>query len=421
MADDRSAVITGTGSVCALGWGVDELMDGALAGRSGIRSCDDLLRAEGYVSGRDEAVGRWLAGVVPGERAAPALRGSRATRYALAAAEEALRSASLVTGTAADDDLAMAADRDRVGVVTGSAAPSADMYFALGQHAAVHGLDTVDGRVAPNLSAHAPAAAIALHYGLRGPNLAVSAACATGTLAVLSAHDQIMAGRADVVVAVTAESAVTAIGLESFAKAKALGAACRPFDSERDGLVFGEGAAAMVVERGAHAAARGVEPLATLLGSGLNDDAHHMWAPDARQWARTMELALRDAQLSAGDIDYVSAHAAGTRLGDAAEVAAVKQALGARADEIPVWSTKGMHGHAFGASGGLETIITIHALRAGRVPQTVGLGTASGDCDLDHVADSGRSGGPGTVLKDSFGFGGTNCVLVLAVHGEAGR
>jgi 3-oxoacyl-[acyl-carrier-protein] synthase II len=412
MRDDAPVVITGTGAVCALGWGVDELMDGALAGRTGIRPCGHLLAAEGFPGSAADPPSRWPAGTVP-EEAGNALRGSRSTRYALAATEEALRAARLLDGAGG----AAAPDRDRVGVVAGSAAPSADLYFALGQHVMTNGLGAVDGRVAPNLSAHAPAAAIALTHGFRGPNLAVSAACATGTLVLLSARDQILAGRADVVVVVAAESAVTAIGLESFASAKALGAACRPFDSARDGLVFGEGAAALVVERASHAAARGVEPLATVLGGALTNDASHMWRPDAGSWARTMRLALADADVDGADIGYVCAHAPGTKAGDAAEVAAIRQTLGSRADEVPVWSTKGMHGHAFGASGGLETIIAIHALRAGRVPQTVGLTTPAADCDLDHVADPDRPGAPGLLLKDSFGFGGTNCVLVLDVHG----
>lgn len=403
--------ITSSGVTCGLGNGVEEVMRAALAGSCGIRDCSGLLLAEGF-----GLAGTHRAALVH-EHAAlmPATETSRATRYALAAAGEALRGAGLVTDTDAGPALSDV-DPDRIGVITGSAAPAADMYFAVSQRALGGRRDVVTGRTGPNLSAHAPAAALALQYGLRGPNLAVSAACATGTLVVLAAADQIRAGRADVVVAVAAESAVSAIGLTSFERARALGTACRPFDRDRNGLVMGEGAAAVVVESAAHASARGAKSLATIRGGALTDDAHHMWKPDVGSWARTMQLAIRAAGLSAFDIDYVSAHAAGTPVGDASEVAALRKALGGRAEEVPVWSTKGMHGHVLGASGAIEIVIALNALRAGRVPQTVGLLEPAPDCDLDHVPDAGRAGKAGIVMKDAFGFGGTNCVLVLDVH-----
>jgi nodulation protein E len=386
----------------------------AMAGRTGIRECHDLLLAEGYEMPTKTAaalVPGLGGGDVPGER-------SRAMVFALAAAEESLRDAGL-----ADERNALALlptiDPDRVGVVAGTAAPSADLYFAVSRQALVDGTAAITGRTAPNLSAAAPAAAIALRHGLRGPNFAVSAACASGALAVLTAMDQIRAGRADLIVAVAAESAVTGIGLTSFERAGALADECRPFDRNRRGLVFGEGAAAFVVESEAHARARGARPLAQLLGGALTDDAHHMWAPEVGSWSRTMSLALADAGVSAADVSYVCAHAAGTKLGDSTEVAALRKALGPFADEVPVWSTKGLHGHALGAAGAIELLIAIKALRAGRVPQTVGLSEPDPDCSLDHVPDAGRTGRPGLVLKDSFGFGGTNCVLAVNVLEDA--
>lgn len=408
----ESVVITSTGAICALGNGVEEVMLAALEGSCGVRDCTSLLLTEGF----------GLAGVhraaLVDEPAAlvPATQASRATRYALAAADEALRSADLVVETD-DGGMALAGvDPDRVGVITGTAAPAADMYFTISERVLGGDHDAVSGRTAPNLSAHAPAAAVALQYRLRGPNFAVSAACATGALVVLAAADQIRAGRADVIVAIAAESAVSAVGLASFAKARALGTHCRPFDRDRNGLVFGEGAAAGIVESAAHAAARGAAPTATVRGGALTNDAFHMWKPEVGSWARTMQLALQDADTAPVDIDYVCAHAAGTQVGDACEVAALGKALGGRAEEVPVWSTKGMHGHVLGASGAIEIVIALNALRAGRVPQTVGLLEPAPDCDLDHVPDAGRPGRPGVVMKDSFGFGGTNCVLVLDVH-----
>lgn len=407
-------MITATGAVCALGTGVGDVVTAALEGACGVRDCTSLLLAEGFGS----APIRHAAVVEESPSVPLAADCSRSTRYALSAAGEALRASELL-GDGEGGLRPTGVDAARIGVIAGTAAPAADMYFAVSRRALTEGLATVSGRTAPNLSAHAPAAALALRYGLQGPNFTISAACATGALVVLAAVDQIRAGRADVMVAVAAESAVSAVGLASFAQAHALGQECRPFDRARDGLIFGEGAAAFIVESAEHAKARGVHTLAAVHGGALTDDAHQMWAPEVGSWARTMSLALHDADMCAADVAYVSAHAAGTRIGDAAEVAALHKALGPRADEIPVWSTKGMHGHAFGASGALEILIAIHALRAGRVPQTVGLVDSDGDCDLDHVPDAGRAGRPGVVLKDSFGIGGTNCVLVLDVHHAA--
>ena len=411
------ATITGSGGVSALGWGVDEIMRRALRGETGITSdAATVLDVEG-ISDPSLPEVSWPAALVPLEQLKPSELTSRSLGYAEHAVHEALEASGLLT---AEGELDPAIDRNRIGVIAGSAAPQSDMFFGLSASVAANGMDSINGTVAPRLSAHSPAANAALQYGLRGPNLAVSAACATGALLVLSAIDQIVAGRADVMVVVAAESPVSAIALTSFARVRALAQRCQPFDRERAGLVFGEGAAAFVVERREHAVARRAPGLATVLGGALTDDARHMWRPDASSWSRTMTLALENAGLGPRDVEYVSAHAAGTRLGDATEVEALRGALGQRADEVPVWSTKGMHGHALGVSGAFEILIGIHALQAGRVPQTVGLVDAGEECSLDHVPDPGRAGLPGILLKDSFGFGGTNCVLALDVH-EASR
>ena len=406
-------VITGLGAMCALGLNLQEVTDGALKGECGIRDCRDILASEGF-----EMPSVVHGAAVPGPLGSSVSNAfSRSTVFAMTAGREALDSAGLLGAHELDErDVIKGIDPDRCGVVSGAAAPSADLYMSLGRSVLHDGLGVVNGRTAPALSAHAPAAVIALTHGLRGPNLAVSAACATGALVLLTAADQIRLGRADVVVAIAAESPLCAVGFTSFAQARAISDKCQPFDRNRRGLVLGEGAGAMVIESAAHARARGARVLARLLGGGLTDDAHHMWKPDVDSWARTMALALRDAGLDPHDVNYVSAHAAGTPAGDSAEVAALRKTLGPRAEEVPVWSTKGMHGHALGASGALEIVLAIQCLRSNRVPQTVGLLEPDPECDLDHVLDPQRPGRPGVVLKDSFGFGGTNCVLALDVE-----
>lgn len=410
MSRDR-IVVTGLGLVCALGNSVEKAYERAANGKSGIRRCDELLGPES-----DKLPVR-VAGTIEGldveqfvtDRHPEAF--SRGTVYALAASAQAVSDAKVM-----DAGL----DPERIGIVTGAAAPAADAYF----RAARRVIEAQDATVmtkadAPQISAHAPAALIGLRHGFQGPNLALSAACATGATVLPVAADQIRAGRADVIIAGATESFIGPMAFGSFAKAGAVNptddpiGACRPFDLRRAGPVFGEGSGFFVIESAEHAEARGAFVYAELLGDALTNDAFHMWAPKPESWARGIAIALRRAGVAPEEIDWVSAHAPGTKLGDAAETWALKEVLGPHAYTIPVTSTKGMHGHALGAAAAIELVLALTAMHQGEVLPTTGLDERDPVCDLDYVETGTRRHPTRTLLKNAFGFGGTKASLVL--------
>ena len=229
-------------------------------------------------------------------------------------------------------------------------------------------------------------------------------------------------GKADVMICGGAESAITPLGVAGFASAKALSfrnddpaTASRPFDRERDGFVIGEGSGVLVLETLEHAKARGATILAEMVGYGTTCDAHHITSPTPGGvgGATAMRLALEDGGLSADSIDYVNAHGTSTPANDSNETAAIKSALGNRAQQIPVSSTKSMTGHLLGGSGGIEAVACVLALQHGVVPPTINHTTPDPDCDLDVVPNQARDQTLGTVLSNSFGFGGHNVCLAF--------
>lgn len=406
-------VISGMGMVSALGHSVEESFASAQRGTCGIRRCDELLEHG------DDLPARVAATVEGLDRGALALGRraevfSRGTVYAVAAADEALAQADIPYGPG----------RDRVGVLCGAAGPSVDLFVSATQ-AMVRAGNTagLSGAHAPHLSAHAPAAVLALRHELRGPNFALSAACSTGSALLLIGADLIRMGRADAMLVGATESCVGSLVMGSFVRARAVNptddprGACRPFDARRRGLVFGEGSGFFFIERRSSAQARGAPVLGAIRGGSLTNDAHHMWAPSVESWSRTITMALERAEVDPRQVDYVSAHAAGTPIGDAAETRALELALGDHAHRVPVSATKGMHGHAFAASSAFETILALRAMEVDEVLPTVGLETPDPACDLDCVTGAPRSHRSQMLLKNAFGFGGTNCALVL----EGGR
>lgn len=400
-------VVTGMGMVTALGHDVPACYAAARAGRTGIAAVPTDMAGE--VANLPVRVVAAVGDLVVDEELLTQGREcSRGMLYALVAAEEAIVESGIASG----------ADDRRVGVITGCALPSIDLHARV----LAGGRDArVPGSVAPNLSAHAPSSAIGLRHRFRGPNLSLSAACATGAAAVATAADQIRAGRAEAMVVGATESAFEWSTLASFVRAHALNltddpvGACAPFDRNRAGLVMGEGAAFLVVESARSAQRRGARVRARLLGDALTNDAHHMWAPHPESWAATVATALDRAEVAPEQIDYVSAHAAGTRAGDAAETWALKAAMGPRAHDVPVSATKGMHGHAFASSSAIELVLALTAMGRGEVLPTVGLREPDPECDLDHVPGEARPWQGETLLKTSFGVGGTSAALVLQV------
>jgi len=263
-------------------------------------------------------------------------------------------------------------------------------------------------------------AAIAL--GTKGPSSAVATACAAGSNAVGDAFRLLQMGKADAMVCGGAESAITPLGVAGFASAKALSfrnddpaTASRPFDKDRDGFVIGEGAGVLVLETLEHAQARGATILGEVVGYGMTCDAHHITSPTPGGvgGAEAMRLALADGGIDPSKIDYVNAHGTSTPANDKNETSAIKSALGERALQIPVSSTKSMTGHLLGGSGGIEAVACVLALQHGVVPPTINHTTPDPDCDLDVVPNQARDQTLGTVLSNSFGFGGHNVCLAF--------
>jgi 3-oxoacyl-[acyl-carrier-protein] synthase II len=309
-------------------------------------------------------------------------------------------------------------------------------------NAAVAGFDTVeaatraltgdgDGQPSPyfvsSSLANMPACEVAIDLGVHGPVLASALACASGSAAFLQARQLILAGEADVVLCGGTDAAITPVILAGLARMGALSlrnddpaGACRPFDAERDGFVFGEGAVVAVAESAEHAARRGATRYATLRGGALTADAFHVSAPhpDAIEAARAISQALQRAGIGPGQLDYICAHATGTPAGDRAETMAIRRALGEAADTVPASSPKSMVGHLIGAAGALSVMVCALAIRDGVVPPTINLESPDPECDLDYVPNAARQVAVRTAIATAFGFGGQNCVVVVQAPGE---
>ena len=281
--------------------------------------------------------------------------------------------------------------------------------------------DKGPGRVSPfmvpMMMPNAATAAVSMRFGLGGPCETVTTACAAGTHAIGNAARLVASGRCSVAVAGGAEAVIVDIAEAGFRNMTALSKQdlSRPFDVDRDGFVMGEGAAVLVLEEYERAKSRGAKIYAEVAGYGTTNDAHHMTAPrpDGSQAARSMRLALEDANVSAGEIGYVNTHGSSTLLNDTTETMAIKQVLGDRAYKIPMSGTKGYYGHALGASGAIETAICALAIEREWLPPTVNLQVADKACDLNFLPGTGRKERVEHVLTNSFGFGGINAALVL--------
>jgi 3-oxoacyl-[acyl-carrier-protein] synthase II len=313
-------------------------------------------------------------------------------------------------------------DKERVGANMGTALGG--IGYAEGQLAVFlqHGLREVDATLALSVFGGAASCNIAMELGVMGPNSTNAMSCASGTIAIGEAFRQIRDGYADVMIAGGSEAPLAPLCFGAFALIRAMSTrnddpetASRPFDKDRDGFVMGEGAAVLVLEEYDRAVARGAKIYAEVAGYGTSNDAYHMTAPrpDGSQAARSMELALKDADISGNEIDYVNTHGSSTPLNDSTETIAIKKVLGDRAYEIPLSGTKGYYGHALGASGAIETAICAMALEREWLPPTVNLQVADEACDLNFLPGTGRKERVEHILTNSFGFGGINAALVL--------
>jgi len=263
---------------------------------------------------------------------------------------------------------------------------------------------------------------VALKYGFKGPNYAITSACASANNAIGDALRLMRYGDADVIVTGGSESGITLLGLSGFCAARALTGnngspekASRPFDKNRDGFVMGEGAGIVVLETLEHAQARNAKIYAELAGYGATDDAYHITAPDPEGTAaaKAVELAVGDAGVTKDDIDYINAHGTSTQLNDKTETKVIKKVFGERAKQIPVSSTKSMTGHLLGAAGAIELIATTLCMRDGFIHPTINYETPDPECDLDYVPNTAREQQITCAVSNSLGFGGHNAVLLV--------
>jgi 3-oxoacyl-[acyl-carrier-protein] synthase II len=411
VTDDRAGgvVVTGFGAITPVGNDRDTTWQNLLAGTSGVGTItafdpgDLPVRIAGEVRGFDPEQ------FLDRKRLR---RTARFSQFAVAAAREALADAGLTAGLD---------NADRVGVVINAAVAGFDTV-----EAATRQLIGGDSQLSPYFVSSSltnmPACEVAIDVGARGPVLASALACASGNSAFLQARQLILAGDADVVVCGGTDAAITPVIFAGLARMGALSrrnddpaGASRPFDADRDGFVFGEGAVVAVAESAEHAARRGATPYAVLAGGALTSDAFHVSAPrpDGSDAARAISQALQRTGTGPGQLSYVCAHATATPAGDRAETLALRHALGESADQVPVSAPKSMVGHMIGAAGALGVMVCALAIRDGIIPPTINLKTPDPACDLDYVPNVGRPVPVRTAITTAFGFGGQNCVVVV--------
>jgi 3-oxoacyl-[acyl-carrier-protein] synthase II len=282
------------------------------------------------------------------------------------------------------------------------------------------GANRMNPQAVPRITPNAVASHIAIRYGFKGPNLAISTACASGAHAIGEAFRKIQYGEVDVCFAGGVEAPFSRFNFGAYCALRVLSknndnptAASRPFDNARDGFVMGEGGAVLVLEEREHALKRGALILAEVAGYSSNSGAHHMVMPDPEgtDAAQVMANALKDAGVDR--VDYINAHATSTKANDAAETKAIKAVFGAEAYNIPISATKSMIGHALGAAGAIEAVVCVKALGEQFIPPTINLEQPDPDCDLDYVPRHGRSVKIQTVMSNSFGFGNCNATLIF--------
>ena len=406
----RRVVITGLGVITSLSRKLDDFWRRLCNGESGVRTITrfDTSRFRVRIGGE---ISDWSTeGYVGGKEAK---RIDRFSQFALVGAIDAVRDSGL---DFAKEDLF------RCGVILGSGIGGLEEIEVQHTRLLEKGPDKVSAFTIPKLMVNAAAGQISIEYSLRGPNAAVATACASATNAMGDAFKTIQHGVADIMVTGGTEAAVTPMGISAFAAMRALSErnddpqrASRPFDVDRDGFVLSEGAGILVMEELEHALARGAKIYAEVLGCGASADGGHITQPDKNGVgaARAMFCALEDAHLNPCDVGYINAHGTSTSLGDQAETSAIKTIFKECAHTVSISSTKSQLGHLLGASGGVELIVTVLALRDSLIPPTINLQKADPLCDLDYTPNVARQRTLDVGMSNSFGFGGHNASIIV--------
>jgi len=412
---NRRVVITGTGLITALGTGTEKNWQAMLAGKSGIAPITrfDVAKLDTRFAGevKDFQPEQFM------DRR-EVRRMDLFAQYALAAAEMAMRESGLPIGS----DKPHGYQQERVGVIVGSGIGGIASLEEQHKKGLEKGFDRLSPFFIIQMIINMAPGLISIRYGAKGPNWSPVSACATSAHAIGEAWKSIRLGECDAVIAGGAEAAITPLGIGGFSVMKALSthndnpaAASRPFDKERDGFVMGEGAGVIILEELEHAKKRGANILAELVGYAANSDANHVTAPapEGEGAARCMRLALASSGLNPEEVGYINAHGTSTPYNDANESKAIKNVFGAHAKKLAVSSTKSMTGHMLGAAGGAEAVVSILALLRGVLPPTINYTTPDPDCDLDYVPNQPREVRVDAAMSNSFGFGGTNAVLLF--------
>lgn len=413
----RRVVVTGFGAITPIGSGRKDVWEAALAGRSGAGEIEQFDPIELTTKIACE-VKDFDPGDFMDRRSVRRL--DRFSQFSVAATELALDDAGLT----------IEGDGANVGAIIGCGVGGLKTFTDQTAIALDRGADRLSPLFIPTMVVNMAAAHASIAHGLRGPLVCTATACASSNHAIGDATDQIRLGRADVMVAGGVESGVTPIGMGAFAAMRALSTrnddptvASRPFDVDRDGFVFGEGGAVLILESYEHAVNRGATPYCEIVGYGSTGDAHHITENDPTGFspANAMLMALREAGRSPDEVDYINAHATATPVGDPNEVTAIKRAFGEDvAKGVAVSSTKSMHGHCLGAAGGVETGLTALAIANGAIPPTINLDSIDPKCTgVDHVANRPRESNVKLALSNAFGFGGHNAVVALAALEDA--
>lgn len=409
----QRVVITGMGTVNPIGKSMPESWDNALAGVSGVGRISLFDPADFLVQ-----IACQVKDFDPGQYMDPreARRRDRFEQFAAAAAAEAMHQSGLEIRPE---------HAGRVGVIVSSAVGGMETLESGVIKMGEDGPRRVSPFMIPMFMANGPAGLIAIDYGAKGPAFSVASACASGADGIGQAWLHMRAGLLDAAIVGAAEATITKIGVGGFDR---LGALSRrnddysmtpaPFDRDRDGLVMGEGSAILVLETEEHARDRGAEILAELAGYSATADAFHITAPaeDGAGGSAAIVGALKAAGLNADQVDYINAHGTATDLNDLSETRALKAALGELAYQIPISSTKSMTGHMMGATGALEAIFCVQAIRCGVIPPTIHYQTPDPNCDLDYVPNQAREQPVRVALSNAFGFGGHNAVLAFRAY-----
>ena len=394
--------ITGIGLISPFGAGRQSAIDALRTRRSGIRRLTLIDPSD---------LNCQIGGEVPADAAAGPKGHDRFTRFALMAAAEAAEQAGYAS---------ISTDSDRIGVLIGTGLGGSETLDAAYKRLYKEGQPRVHPAAIAMSMYNAATSAVATKFQARGASYAIVSACASSAHAIGLACSAIRGGQADAMFAGGADAPLTYGIIRAWEGMRVLAVdnehpeeACRPFSADRRGLVLAEGAGVLLLESFDNALRRGQPILGEIIGFGATSDAGHVTDPSADGAARAMTLALRDGNLSPGDVDYINAHGTATIANDATETAAIKSVFGDRARSLPVSSTKSMHGHAMGASGAIEIACSLLALNDGFLPPTINLSAPDPACDLDYIEDGPREAKAGVFLSNSVGFGGMNAVVAV--------